>query len=53
MLKLWGLSMAIQILVEAAAKQEWQRRLVGLSSPDRGNSAESDNDRYLLILTLR
>ena len=53
MLKLWGLNMATQILMEAAARQRWQRRQLGLSSPDQGNSAESDNERYLLILTLK
>ena len=45
--------MAIQSLVETAVRQRWQRRQVEESSPDREISAESDNERHLLRLTLR
>ncbi len=50
MLKLLGLSMAIQIPVEAGVRQSGQRES---NSPDREVSAESDNERHLLMLTLK
>ncbi len=53
MLKLLELSTAIQILVEAAVRQRWQRRQAEESSPDREVSAESDIERHLLRLTLK
>lgn len=50
MLKLLELSMAIQTLVEAAVIK---RRQADKSSPDREVSAESNNARHLLMLTLK
>ena len=50
MLQLLELSTAIQILVDAAVRR---RRQAEESSPDREGSAESDNERHLLMLTLR
>ena len=50
MLKLLELSMAIQIPVEAAERQRPQAEE---SSPDREVSAESDNERHRLVLTLK
>ena len=50
MLKLLEANMAIRIPVDAAVRQHRQDEQ---NSPDREVSAESDNERHLLMLTLK